>query len=74
MPNFGFDHRTREADLRRMYSGAPEAEALLRHYGIHYVWIGPEERSNYGARDKWFSAHFPLVIQQGSHSVYEITR
>ena len=72
MPNFGFDHRQREADLPRMYSGSPAALALLKDYRIQYVWIGPEERRKYGANDAWFSSHFPLVLQQGANRIYQI--
>lgn len=72
MPNFGFDHRQREADLPRMYSGSPEALALLKRYRIQYVWIGPEERKKHGAKDAWFSSRFPLILQQGDKCLYQI--
>lgn len=71
MPNFGFDHRTREADLKRMFTGAPGAEALLARYRIDYVWIGPAERSNFQADARWYAARFPLVLQQGENQLYK---
>lgn len=72
MPNFGFDHREREADLRKMFTGDSDAPRLLEHWKIRYVFIGPGERSSWGANESWYAARYPLLCKVGDRSVYEI--
>ena len=74
MPNFGFDHRARETDLRKMLAGAPDAPALLQKWHIDYVFIGPGERGSWGANEPWFAAHYPLLCKVGDRSVYRIKK
>ena len=47
---WGHDAGTRRADVARMYeeTGANEARALLRRYGVRYVVVGRLERTDYG--------------------------
>ena len=72
MANFAYDHRTRETDLRKMFSGAPDASELLRKWHIDYVFIGPGERTSCGADEAWYEAHYPLLMKLGDRSVYSI--
>ena len=42
----GFNYSARDGDVRAMYSGAPDAAALLKKYGVSYVVVGAYERGN----------------------------
>ncbi|MBB6053009.1 hypothetical protein [Armatimonas rosea] len=74
MPNFGYDHRQRETDLKKMFSGASDAPELLKKWHIDFVFIGPGERSSWGANEAWYAAHYPLLCKVGDKSVYQIKR
>lgn len=39
----GLDYEGRAADVRRIYAGAPDADALLKQYGVEYMVLGPVE-------------------------------
>ena len=39
----GLDYSQRSSEIQRIYSGGPAADALLRHYDVDYVLIGPAE-------------------------------
>lgn len=68
--NLGFDYAPREADLRRMYAGAPETPELLRKYGIDYVYVGRGERVSQHANEAWYQAHYPIAFESGDIRVY----
>lgn len=72
MANFGFEHHGREEDLKKMYHGEPEAEALLKRYQIRYILLGPGERQNLQPNEAWLVAHFPVVLQEGDYKVFEV--
>lgn len=70
MANFAYDHRQRETDLKKMFSGAPDAPELLKKWHIDYVFIGPGERGSWGANEAWYDTHYPLLMRVGDRSVY----
>src|SRR5262249_12849077 len=39
----GLDYAQRSAEIERIYSGEPDAGALLRRYGVEYALVGPDE-------------------------------
>ena len=41
--SYGIDYGPREADVKAMYQGGPNADALLQKYNIDYVVVSPEE-------------------------------
>lgn len=69
--NFGLEQEQRWADMRRIYAGAPEAEALLARYGIDYVVVGPGERSEFTVNEAWLH-RLPLVAANRSYRVYRV--
>jgi uncharacterized membrane protein len=61
----------REAEIRRIYGGAPDARDLLTKYGVDYVAVGPQERSQLHANESFFN-NFPKVIDTGVYRLYKI--
>jgi len=65
----GLDSSQRQAEIGRMYAGAPDAEALLRRYQVAYVLIGPEEISSLSVNREFWSRH-SIVQQTGGYRLY----
>jgi uncharacterized membrane protein len=62
----------READIRTLYSTLAwdQAQAILRQYGIRYVYIGPVERQTYPVSEDKFAQHLSKVYDQGQVVIY----
>jgi hypothetical protein len=68
----GLNYRERQADVRRIYAGAPDAAALLEHYDVDYVVVGPAERIGLPVNDN-FLQRYPVVAEAGGLRLYQIT-
>jgi hypothetical protein len=69
----GIDYAPREAELRRMYAGAPDAENLLAKHGVEYVVLSPLERSAVQVNEQFFR-RFTKVGETGGYSLYKVAR
>ena len=69
----GLEYAAREAEIKRIYAGAPDAEALLRGYRVSYVVVGPLERNTANVNDQFFS-RFTKVGEVGEYRLYKITQ
>lgn len=69
----GLEFAPREADIRRIYSGAPGADDLLTKYGVEYAVVGPLERNMMPVNQAFFE-HYTKVGEVGGYSLYKITR
>jgi hypothetical protein len=67
----GLDRGSREQDLKRIYAGQADAEALLRRYGVDYVFVGPAERSGLQANDRFLS-RYPKVGSTTNCALYQV--
>jgi hypothetical protein len=71
-----YDDRLREVE--RIYTGAPDADALMKKYGIEYVVTGPQEQSYMAQRrmnvNELFFSHYQLVGEIGEYRLFKITR
>jgi hypothetical protein len=67
----GYEFRAREADVRRIYAGAPDALELLSHYGVEYVYVGEAERRDLRADESFFDANLRVVYRAGGVNVYD---
>jgi len=67
----GLDYSKRSADIERIYSGAPEAEALLRKYNVDYVLVGPMELASFKINEQFWSK-YKTLSQAGAYRVYQI--
>ena len=61
----------RESEIRRIYLGTPDAEQLMKKYGVDYAVVGPLERLNLQVNEAFFS-RFEKVGQVGEYSLYKI--
>jgi hypothetical protein len=69
----GLEYADREAEIKRIYAGAPDAEALLRRYGVNYVMVSPLERSYMPVNDAFFT-RFKDVGDAGAYRLYEVAK
>jgi hypothetical protein len=68
--SYGIDYSEREADLKKIYQGGPQADALLAKYDIDYVLVSREE-SELAPNQNYFSK-FPVIAESGSARVYKL--
>ena len=69
----GLDFAERESEIRRVYAGTPDAEAILRKYGVEYAVLSPLERNLMSVNDQFFS-RYELVGEVGGYRLYKITK
>jgi hypothetical protein len=71
----GLNYERREAELKRIYAGAPDASSLVVDNGIEYVVVGPAERAEmkrYGvALNESYFKRFEKVGEAGEYSLYK---
>jgi len=71
----GLDYAGREATLKRIYAGGPDAAALIAHERIEFVVVGPlerEEMRKYGVRlNETFFERFEKVGGAGEYRLYK---
>ena len=68
----GLDYGQLENEIKRIYSGSPDADALLSKYHVDYVVIGPAENSVTPVNSAFFS-RYPEVVKAGEYHLYKIT-
>ena len=69
----GLEYAPRESEIKRIYAGGPDAEALLKKYRASYVVVGPLERNGSFVNDQFFT-RFTRVGEAGDYRLYEITQ
>jgi hypothetical protein len=67
----GLEYAERESEIKRVYAGAPDANAILRKYDVAYVVVGPLERNLMGVNEQFFSK-FQKVEDAGEYRLYKI--
>jgi hypothetical protein len=67
----GYDFRAREADVKRIYAGAPDAAALLNYYRVDYIYVGDDERRELRADDTAFDVRFPAIYDGAGIKIYD---
>src|SRR3989442_98511 len=67
----GLDFAPRESEIKRIYSGAPDAEMLLGKYGVDYAVLGPLEKLVLSVNEPFFS-RFQKVGEAGEYRLYKI--
>lgn len=66
----GLDYSQRQADIQRIYLGGPDADALLRQYGVDYVLIGPAEFASFKVNEQFWS-QYARLSQTGPYGIYQ---
>ncbi|HEY0173728.1 MAG TPA: hypothetical protein VGB98_22130 [Pyrinomonadaceae bacterium] len=72
----GIDYFAREAELKRIYSGAADAPALIERAGIEYVVVGPLERAELTRQgvavdESFFIGRYRKVGEAGGYRLYK---
>jgi hypothetical protein len=67
----GLDYSERNSVIQRIYSGEPDANALLRQYKIDYVLVGPEELASLRVNERFLS-QYKKAAQAGPYRLYKI--
>ena len=70
--SYGINYAERETDLTEMYAGGSRSLALLHHYHVQYLVVGPAETSTLHPNLDYFSSAFRLVIQTPSYQIFEV--
>lgn len=65
----GLDYAGREADIQRIYAGAPDAEALLKQYHVKYVVVGPAELASLSVNEQFWRQQ-EKVAETGGYRLY----
>jgi hypothetical protein len=61
----------RESEIKRIYLGSPDAEQLIRTYGIQYAVVGPQEGVVIPVNEMFFS-RFEKVGEVGGYKLFKI--
>lgn len=69
----GLDFVQREGEIKRIYAGTPDAEALIKKYGIAYAVVGPLEHNVANVNQQFF-LRFAKVGEVDDYSLYKITQ
>jgi hypothetical protein len=69
----GLPSSSREADIKRIYRGGPEALRLLELHQIDYVVIGPIERKQLTVNEAFFD-QYPKLGVVGGYQLYRTGR
>ena len=67
----GLDAGPREDDLKKMYTGHPDASALLKRYGVDFAVVGPHERAIEGFDDSALR-RIEMVAERGPYRLYRV--
>src|ERR1051325_849392 len=67
----GLQFVQRESEIRRIYLGSPDAEQLLRTYGVEYAVVGPQEEVVTHVNEQFFT-RFEKVGEVGGYKLYKI--
>ena len=69
----GLDYIPREQDIKRVYAGAPDADAIIRRYGIDYIVVSPVERGYMPVNDSFFE-RYTKVGEAGEYRLYKVAQ
>jgi len=67
----GLEFVQRENEIKRIYLGMPDAEQLLRTYGVQYAVVGPQEDIVTHVNEQFFT-RFEKVGEVGGYKLYKI--
>jgi hypothetical protein len=67
----GLQFMQREGEIKRIYLGLPDADQLMKNYGVDYAVVGPLEKLAVPLNERFFN-RFEKVGQVGEYSLYKI--
>ncbi len=72
LTSIGLDASAQEADLRTIMALDPDAESLIREYGIDYVEIGSWEVRELGADLQGYLDRYPIAYENEEYRVFAV--
>jgi hypothetical protein len=70
--SYGINYTEREADLAAIYAGGSRALALLHHYHVEYLVVGPAETNTLHPNLDYFKSTFRLVIHTTNYQIFQV--
>ena len=70
---YGINYHQTEQDVRKIYSGAPEAVELMQKYNVSYVVISYGAIQNLQADQAFFSTRYLEVFRNASGIIYDVS-
>ena len=67
----GYPYQEREADVKSIYAGSPDALELLRYYRVEYIYLGAAERDDLKADRAFFDHRFPVFYRSPNITIYD---
>jgi len=67
----GLEFAPREAEIKSLYAGSPDAGKVIQKYGIQYAVVSPLERNMMLVNDQYFS-FFEKVGEVGEYRLYKV--
>ncbi len=67
----GLEFVKREGEIKRIYLGSPDAELLIRNFGIQYAVVGPQEGQVTPVNEMFFT-RFEKVGEVGGYKLFKI--
>jgi hypothetical protein len=68
----GVAYGDRQAEVGRILALAPDADTLLRRYGVDFVVVGPRERDVFHADPAAWRARWPRIIATKDYEVFDV--
>jgi hypothetical protein len=68
----GLNPAEREADMRRVYAGEADADALLKKWEIDFVSIGTKDRENNMVINEEYWKKYTVVVEVGPYKLYKV--
>jgi hypothetical protein len=70
----GVAYGDRQAEVGRILTLAPDADSLLRRYGVDFVVVGPAERDVFHADPAAWRARWPRIIATRDYEVFDVRK
>jgi len=70
---YGINSSSLAREMRTMFAGGHEAEALFEKYGVDYVVIGRVELQKFAANEAYFKKNYNASLSTPSFRVYQIS-
>jgi len=66
-----YPYQEREADVKSIYVGSPDAIELLKYYRVEYIYLGPGELDELSANRAFFDERFPVFYRSQNITIYD---
>lgn len=68
----GIDFSSVSEDVKMIFKGDPTTHALLKKYGVNYIFIGPDEEKQYSVNTQFFAKNFSTMYEDDTVKIYKV--